>query len=112
MDLIEELKSSVTLDVRPVSKNSEYLEAVANYRDIGQIETILTRHLGEPHKGPGQVFLFDAEIRQVVDAVGGLMIEQTLFYRKDNGAIFYAMLWPWQSNSERLTIKAGVVKAP
>lgn len=110
MNFIEELAQSVPMQIRPVSKDSEYLEAVANVRDIGMIETILTRHLGAAHKVPGQEILFDDEMRMVVDAVGGLMIDQTLFYRTDNGRIFYAMLWPWQSDPTRVTLKAGIVK--
>lgn len=109
MDLIEELKQAVPMEVRSASRGTEYLEAVISIQELAPVETILTRHLGEPHKGPGQTFLFDAEMKRVIDTVGGLMIEQTLYYRKAGGTILYAMLWPWQSDPSKITLKAGVV---
>ena len=109
MGFLDEIKQNVPLQVRPVSREPDYLEAVVTVRDMGVLEGILTRHLGEAHKMPGQAILFDEEIRTVVDAVGGLMIQQTLFYRKEAGKILYAMLWPWQSDPNRITLKAGVV---
>lgn len=111
MNFIEELKQLRCLQVRPSSRGIEYLEAVVTSRDIPTVETVLAGHLGNAHKVPGQEILFDDEMKKVVDSVGGVMIDQTLFYRKDGDAIHYAMLWPWQSDPTKVTLKAGIVRA-
>lgn len=109
MNFIDELKRSASLQIRPVSRESEYLEAVLASRDLAGVEAVLAKYLGPAHKVPGQEILFDDEMRSIVDQVGGLMIDQTLFYRIDGNRIQYAMLWPWQSDPSRITLKAGIV---
>ena len=110
MNFIDALKTAVPMEIRPVSTGSEYLEAVVLTRDIPALEKTLAAHLGDAHKVPGQTILFDDEMRAVVDAAGGVMIDQTLFYRKEQGRVLYAMLWPWQSDPSRVTLKAGSIK--
>jgi hypothetical protein len=108
MDMIEELKDTLTMEIRPNSQGSEYLEAVIDKQDLELLHSLLKKHLGPAAKEPGKEANLSNEIQKVVDALGGLRNEQSFFFKQEGDEVIYAVLWPWGSNPDKITLKSGV----
>ena len=108
MNLIEEIKESLGMEIRPDSQGSEYLEAVINKKDLELLHSLLKKHLGPAAKESGKEASLPKEIQKRVDGLGGLRKEQTFFYRQDGNIVIYVALWPWESNPDKITLKCGV----
>jgi hypothetical protein len=110
MNLIKEMKKMVTMEVRATSHGTEYLEAVITLEDLETVRSLLRKHLGPATKESGKEVSFPQTIRELVDSLGGLRIEQTFFYKQEGKQVTYAAIWPWQSDPNRITLKSGVSK--
>ncbi len=110
MNMIEEIKETIELEVRPNSQGVEYLEAVVNKKDFELVESLLKKHLGEAAKEPEKEADLPEAIQEMVDSLGGLWNGQSFFYKQDGNEIKYAALWPWGSNPNKMTLKSGVQK--
>jgi hypothetical protein len=109
MNMIKEIRENLGMEIRPNSLGSEYLEAVVRKDDIELLNSLLTKHLGPAAKEPGKEANFPIEIQTLVDSMGGLRIKQSFFFKQeDDHKVVYAALWPWESNPEKITLKAGV----
>lgn len=108
MNLIEEIKETLNMEVRPNSQGSEYLEAVINQKDLESLLSLLKKDLGPAAKESGKEANLPEDIQKMVDILGGLRKEQTFFYRQDGNKVIYAALWPWESNPDKITLKCGV----
>lgn len=109
MDLIEDLKKNLKMEIRDNSKEEEYLEAVIDRNTLDALNSTLARYLGPALKEPGKKAVYPKEIKNLVDSIGGLRPEQSFFYKKENQKILYAALWPWQSDPQKITLKIGAV---
>jgi hypothetical protein len=107
--MISELKSKLKMDIRPTSSGIEYFEAVIKKEDLELVNSILTKHLGPAAKIPGKKADLPHDVQKLVDSMGGLRTEQSFYYSQSGGKIRYCALWPWQSNPDKITLKAGVV---
>lgn len=107
MNLIEEIKEALSLEIRPNSQGSEYLEAVIHRKDLESLLSLLKRHLIPAVKEFGKDAILPEDIEEIVDQLGGLRIEQSFCYRKEGRTVTYAALWPWQSNPDKITLKCG-----
>ncbi len=110
MNLIEELKGSLRMEIRPNSQGLEYLEAVLHKKDLELLNSLLKNHLGPGAKESGKEANLPKEIQKLVDSLGGVRNEQSFFYRQDGHQVIYAAIWPWQSNPNKMTLKSGVSK--
>jgi hypothetical protein len=108
MDLIEEIKKMLKMEIRPSSKGKEYLEAVVDRGELESLQSILKKYLGTAAKEPGKEAKLPREIQKKIDSMGGLRIDQSFFYKKEGAQIVFAVLWPWESNPEKITLKSGV----
>ena len=108
MDLIEEIKEALSLEIRSNSQGSEYLEAVINTKDIELLHSLLKKYLGSAAKEPGKEANLPKEIQHMVDSFGGLRNKQSFFYRQDGDQVIYAAIWPWESDPHKITLKSGV----
>jgi hypothetical protein len=108
--MFKELKSKVPLELRPNSKGDEYLEAVVQNKDLEKLTEILVKYMGHPLKKAGKASTFKGEVQRVADSIGGVRDEQTFYYCDKDDAVYYAALWPWQSDPLRITLKAGMIK--
>ena len=108
MNMGTELRENLTMEIRPNSRGSGYLEAVTGRKDLELLKAIWTKHLGPAPKEPGIEANFSVGIRSLVNAIGGLRFNQSFFYRQEGNNIFYAALWPWESNPEKITLKTGM----
>ncbi len=107
MNVIEEIKKTLKMEVRSNSRGKEYLEAVVDRKDLKSLQSILIRHLGAAAKELGKEMKLPDEIQRKADAVGGLRIEQSFFYKRAKSTVTFAALWPWESNPEKITLKSG-----
>ena len=110
MNLIKEIKKTVRMEIRPTSHGTEYLEAVITLEDLEILRSLLRTHLGPATKESGKEVSFPQSIRELVDSLGGLRIEQSFFYKQEGTQVIYAAIWPWQSDPNRITVKSGVSK--
>ena len=108
MDLISEIRETLEIEVRPSSQGLEYLEAVVLKENLGLLISLLRKHLGPALKEPGEEASLPVEIEGLVDSLGGLWINQSFFCKQDRRGVLFALLWPWESNPEKITLKAGV----
>ncbi len=110
MNIIEEIRRTLLIEIRLNSRGSEYLEGVIHRRDLELLNSLLVKHLGPAVKEPGKETYLPKEVQKIVDAFGGLRNEQSFFYRQEGSIITYASIWPWASNPEKITLKCGVRK--
>jgi len=108
INLIKEIRKTVRMEIRATSRGTEYLEAVITLKDLETLRSLLKKHLGPPTKESGKEVSFPQTIREIVDSLGGLRIEQSFFYKQDGKQVTYAAIWPWQSDPNRMTLKSGV----
>lgn len=109
MNVIEEIRERLRMEIRPNSQGFEYLEAVVRKSDLELLSSLLIKHLGPAVKEAGTEVNLPIEIERLVDSMGGLRIGQSFYYRKgDDDKILFAAVWPWESNPEKITLKAGV----
>jgi hypothetical protein len=108
MNMIEEIKDRICMEVRPSSQGPDYLEAVINTEDLELLNSLLKKHLGPVAKASGKEANLPQEIQNIADSIGGLRNEQSFFYRQDGHQVSYAAIWPWQSNPNKITLKSGV----
>jgi hypothetical protein len=110
MTMIEEIRETLSMEIRPNSKGLEYLEGVINKKDLELLNSLLKKYLGPAAKESGKEANLPKEIQKIVDALGGLRNEQSFFYRQDGHKVIYASIWPWASNPDKITLKSGVSK--
>jgi len=108
MDLIEELKGTLKMEMRSDSQELEYLEAVLQKEDLKLLHSLLRKHLGPAAKECREETNLPEAIQKLIDSLGGLRNEQSFFYRQEGHQIIYAAIWPWQSNPNKITLKSGV----
>jgi hypothetical protein len=108
--MLKELKSKLQLEVRPNSREGEYLEAVVKTNDLEALNAILVKHLGHPVKKGGKHAELTGEAGKVAGMIGGIRTEQTFYCSDKDDAVYYAALWPWASDPLRITLKAGILK--
>jgi hypothetical protein len=110
MNLIEEIKKTFRMEIRPNSQGLEYLEAILQKKVLELLNSLLEKHLGPAAKEPGKEASLPKEIQKIVDSLGGLRKGQSFFYRQDGNLVIYAAIWPWLSDPDRMTLKSGVSK--
>jgi hypothetical protein len=110
MNMIDAIKETLRIEIRPNSRELEYLEAVINKEDLALLNSLLRKYLGPAAKEPGEKANLPEDIQRIVDSLGGLRNEQSFFYKKDGNEVIYAAIWPWESNPDKITLKSGVSK--
>lgn len=108
MNLVEEIRGTLRMEIRPNSRGALYLEAVFHSKDLEPLLSLLKKHLGEAAKAPYKEAILPEEIKAIVEPLGGVRIEQSFYYRKEGHHVTYAAIWPWQSNPDKFTLKCGV----
>jgi len=108
MKMIEEIKETISMEIRRDWKGPEYLEPVIDKKDLGSLKSILKKELGRAVKEAGKEANLPMEIQKVADSLGGLRINQSFFYKKEGNRVIFAVLWPWGSDPNKITLKVGV----
>ena len=108
--LIESLSKALALEVRATPQSGESLEAVLDRQELQRCYQILSDALGSPAKEFGEAATFEPKLKQAVDTIGGIRLDQCLFLKQcEGGQLAYAALWPWASDPKRVTLKIGAV---
>ena len=108
MELIEGIKQRLEVEVREYSDQDEYFEGVIQSKDLDVLGEILKSSLGEPLKKAGQRARLPRHLNKLIHLIGGIRIEQSFYIKEGEGSNFvFAALWPWQSDTSRITLKIG-----
>ncbi|MBI3996227.1 MAG: hypothetical protein HY352_01085 [Candidatus Omnitrophica bacterium] len=107
--LIGALTRQVTfLEVRTPAQRGDYFEAVLSRGDLPTCENVLVASLGQPVKAFGRPATLAPAHQHSVNKLGGVRGNQCLFLKAmDASVVAYALLWPWESDPMRVTIKVG-----
>ncbi len=106
MELIDEIKGAMELEVRVSPEADVHFEAVFQSKDMDKLVYLLEKNLGKPLKAIGQKVKFSKQVAKVVDLMGGIRHEQSFYLKEDeNGEYMCAALWPWQSDPSKITLK-------
>ena len=101
-DLMDEIKG-VEFDIVRV-ESYYYFEAVILREKLPKLVEKLRKIFGEPLVPSAKEL--PANVKEAVGDFGGIRDDQTLYFRKDEGYSFFAMLWPW-SDEYHITVKMG-----
>jgi len=110
MKMIERIREALSMEIRRDSEESGYFEAVIEKKNLESLKSMLKKEFGRAAKGPGKEADLPMEIQKLVDSLGGLRIKQSFFYKKDGNRVIFAVLWPWESDPNKITLKVGVEK--
>ena len=87
--------------------SEDYVEREILAKEIDQWEKILTEILGPPAKKAGEETT--PSFFNLTIGYGGLLDDQTLFYKKFDERSMIAMFWPWKDKSQ-VTLKIACFK--
>jgi len=107
VDAINILQSELELEIREASET--YLEAVVTRAQIERCCEVLAESLG-PAARPmdGSMRELTPDEKTFVASRGGVRSGQGLYLKpQDDGALWFAFLWPWGDPS-RITLKLGI----
>ena len=107
--LILALKGTVAFaETRAAPASGDYFEAVLLREHLPSCLACLNEAFGAPAKAFGTKAAFERPIQALVSEIGGVREDQCLFVKAlEGGQLGYAVLWPWASNAERVTLKVG-----
>ena len=71
MNMIEEIKETLEMEIRPNSQELEYLEAVLQKKDLEMLNALLEKHLGPAAKESGKEVNLPREIQELVNVIFG-----------------------------------------
>jgi hypothetical protein len=109
MKMVEKIKETLSMEIRRDSQESEYFEAVINKRkNLTLLKSILKKEFGRAAKEAGKEANLPIEIQRLVDSLGGLRTKQSFFYKKEGNRVMFAVLWPWESDPNKITLKVGL----
>ena len=109
--LIQTVRARVSFsELRTAQGSERYLEGVILRPQLEACCGLLREALGPPLKDFGSPPQFPPEIEWAIDRLGGVRVHQCLFFA--NGGerqVAYAVLWPWESDPARVTLKLGLI---
>jgi len=110
--LIGTLKQSIEfVELRTAHESECYFEAVLLRPHLSGCCDRLQQALGPPLKDFEQPVQFEPAIQRAVALLGGIQIDQCLFFARGEGQqVAYAALWPWASDATRITLKVGLLE--
>ena len=110
--VISALKAAVPFaQVRSASDATDRLEAVLTRQELPRCLELLQEAFGPAAKPMGIAAKLDRGVQSAVDEVGGVRNDQGLFLKIGQQQLAYAMLWPWESDKNRVTLRMGVTTA-
>jgi len=103
MDLTSFLESLKKFPFEEIRKqNPEHFEGVFLTSHSDELNAILSAFFGPPIKASGEKP--SGEQKNMTDAYGGIMKNQTLYAASHEGQSYVAMIWPWSDNT-KATVK-------
>jgi hypothetical protein len=99
-ELKESIKSLELETVRVESRN--YFEAVMSNEHQATLNTSLKKFFGNPIWPSENNLSF--LVQETINSFGGIMANQTLYFKGRGEDVVFAMLWPWQ-DGKYITVK-------
>ena len=110
--LLEVIKGSIVLELRPTAHAESYLEGVLAREDLERCVQVLTDNLGPAAKPFDEEPKLQHDLQRMIDRIGGIRRNQCLFLKPLARQTFtYAALWPWTTNPQRVTLKVGTLES-
>jgi hypothetical protein len=100
-EAIKNSMKDIKLDSTRLDCTNQF-EAVVIKEEVDRLISRLDNFFGHP-VFPSKNRL-SLQMRQTVDAFGGLMPGQTLYYSSEGRDVIFAMLWPWK-DEQHTTLK-------
>jgi hypothetical protein len=108
--VLSTVKSGMPLQLRASACKDDYLEGVLTRDQLPQCEAVLRAQFGEPAKPFDAKAALKLELRKPVDKIGGVWPDQCLFLAPaEGGGVVYAALWPWKSDTTKITLRLGLI---
>ena len=99
------------VEIRSGHQSAAAFEGVLLRSDLPTCRRLLESTLGPPLKDFNQTVTFEPTIQRAIALIGGIRIDQCLFFASGEGQqVGYAALWPWASDANRITLKAGLLQ--
>ena len=109
--LLASLPQTISMVVRERRPTGDYFEGVLSQQEVARCCALLQATFGPAAKDFGKTARFEAAIQRAVDRLGGVRLEQCVFYAQpEPQRIAYATLWPWASDAGRVTLKIGILE--
>lgn len=99
-ELIKEVKCVSFQELRQDS--DRFFEAVVIKQELSKLTERLEKFFGIPAWPSNNKI--SSQVQNVIKDFGGIMPNQTLYFRSDGNDTIFAMLWPWQ-DKEHITLK-------
>jgi len=97
------LKKVKTINFNESREDTDnFLEFVCKASEFKRLILVFEGHFGPPVKPAGKES--KDLYKKITEPFGGILTNQTLYYRMKGRAIEIAMVWPWQSG-ELVTVK-------
>lgn len=109
--VIDAIKTTVRCwEIRSAPTATDRLEAVIARPELERVCGLLQEALGPAAKAFGKPVQLEPAAQRVADQLGGIRTDQCLFFKPEaNGVSAYAVLWPWTSDTTRVTVKIGIM---
>ncbi len=108
--LISSLKGGISMEVRAAPPSGDYLEGVMTRQQLQPCCALLAGTLGPAAKEFGKPVKLEPNIRKAVGEIGGVRPDQCLYLvPSGTNQMVYAVLWPWASDPNRITLKVGTL---
>ncbi len=104
------VKREISILVRSTDASEDFLDGVLLRQDLKRAQELLTQTFGLPVKAFDAPVRLDRNTNSMIRALGGIRQDQCLFLIQQEGSAVggYAMLWPWASDPQRVTLKVGI----
>ncbi len=109
MEIINIIKEKINVNVREDFPEGDYLDSVIQSSDVAAAENILNEHLGTlVRDNIGNYPDISKDLKDVVEELGGIWEGQSMYFKEDGNRLVYALLRPWGSNPDNVTLVIGV----
>ncbi len=107
LNLIKKINTLPDISMRFYEEDRSLYQATALISNIGTLEKMLHSFFSVPIKPAGQALPLKLRFNPVVRYLKGLKKDQTLYLKPIKTGKFYGVLWPWQSDLDKIEIHLG-----
>ena len=95
------------ISVRFYEESRSLYQVTSSGRSIDELVEMMADFFGIPAKAPGKNLPVTLRFDPTVKYLGGIRKDQALFLKKLKTGAFYAALWPWQRDADKIEVLLG-----
>jgi hypothetical protein len=95
------------MSVRFYEESRSLYQVTSSGRSIDDLVEMMADFFGAPAKAPGDNLPVTLRFDPTVKYLGGIRRDQALFLKKLKTGAFYAALWPWQRDADKIEVLLG-----